>query len=46
LLLYAERLAQYDRPSWRPERSSPAWEYYEWVLQQQSDPMTAPNSVQ
>ena len=40
LLLYAERLAQNDRPSWRPEPSSPAWEYYEWVLQQRSGPMT------
>jgi hypothetical protein len=44
LLLYAERLAQNDRPSWRPERSSPAWEYYEWVLQQQFAPRTARDS--
>ncbi len=41
LLLYAERLAHNDRPSWRPERSSPAWEYYEWVLQQRSASNTA-----
>ncbi len=41
LLLYAERLVQNDRPPWRPERSSPAWEYYEWVLQQPCAPMAA-----
>ncbi len=46
LLLYAERLAQNDRPSWRPEPSSPAWEYYEWVLQQRSAPMNARNSAE
>ena len=46
LLLYAERLTQNDRPSWRPERSSPAWEYYELVLQQRSTPMTVRNSAE
>ncbi len=34
LLLYAERLAAHDRPAWRPEPSSPAWAYYELILQQ------------
>jgi hypothetical protein len=29
LLLYAERLAKNDRPGWRPERSTLAWEYYQ-----------------
>jgi hypothetical protein len=33
LLLYAERLAANDRPAWRPDQSSKAWEYYELVLQ-------------
>jgi hypothetical protein len=28
LMLYAERLAANDRPAWRPEDSSPAYEYY------------------
>jgi MoxR-vWA-beta-propeller ternary system domain bpX4 len=42
LLLYAERLSQNDRPAWQPERSSPAWAYYEWVLQQQSARTSAP----
>jgi hypothetical protein len=32
LLLYAERLIGNDRPSWRPMRRGPAWEYYELVL--------------
>ncbi len=36
LLLYAERLADNDRPGWRPERSSPAWEYCELVIQEHS----------
>jgi MoxR-vWA-beta-propeller ternary system domain bpX4 len=28
LLLYCERLAANDRPAWRPEPSSPAYDYY------------------
>jgi hypothetical protein len=36
LLLYAERLAAHDRPAWRPDQSSPAWDYYGLVLQEQS----------
>jgi hypothetical protein len=32
LLLYAERLIGNDRPSWRPMRPGPAWDYYELVL--------------
>jgi hypothetical protein len=31
LLLYAERLAADDRPAWRPEPSSPAYDYYQLV---------------
>jgi hypothetical protein len=31
LLLYAERLATHDRPAWRPEPSSPAWEYCDLI---------------
>jgi hypothetical protein len=31
LLLYAERLAAHDRPAWRPEPSSPAYDYYQLV---------------
>ncbi len=31
LLLYAERLAANDRPAWRPEPSSPAYDYYRLV---------------
>jgi len=46
LLLYAERLTQNDRPYWRPERSGPAWEYYEWVLQQRSTSPIARNSAE
>jgi hypothetical protein len=46
LLLYAERLVQNDRPPWQPEPSSPAWEYYEWVLQQRSAPMAAGSLVE
>jgi hypothetical protein len=38
LLLYAERLAANDRPSWRPDPSSPAWAYHELVLQDRSVP--------
>jgi hypothetical protein len=38
LMLYAERLVANDRPAWRPDRSSPAWECYELVLQEQSQP--------
>jgi hypothetical protein len=44
LLLYAERLMAHDRPSWRPDRSSPAWEYYELVLQERSAPTPAPGT--
>ncbi len=44
LLLYAERLAAHDRPAWRPEPSSPAWEYYELILQQRAG-STAPGSA-
>jgi hypothetical protein len=33
-LLYAERLAANDRPHWRPDRSSPAWDSYELVLRE------------
>jgi hypothetical protein len=32
LLLYAERLSANDRPSWRPNRSSPAYDYYELIV--------------
>ena len=31
LLLYAERLSAHDRPAWRPDRSSPAYDYYELI---------------
>jgi hypothetical protein len=31
LLLYCERLAANDRPAWRPEPSSSAYDYYELV---------------
>jgi hypothetical protein len=31
LLLYAERLAAHDRPAWRPEASSPAYDYHQLV---------------
>jgi MoxR-vWA-beta-propeller ternary system domain bpX4 len=31
LLLYAERIAAHDRPAWRPERSSPAYDYYQLI---------------
>jgi hypothetical protein len=31
LLLYSERLAADDRPAWRPEPSSPAYDYYNLV---------------
>lgn len=34
LLLYAERLAAHDRPKWRPDPSSPAYDYYQLVLRQ------------
>lgn len=34
LLLYAERLAAHDRPAWRPQPASPAWEYYELIREQ------------
>ncbi|HZW30262.1 MAG TPA: hypothetical protein VFF52_06100 [Isosphaeraceae bacterium] len=37
-LLYAERLADHDRPAWRPDRSSPAWEPYELVLEERAAP--------
>jgi hypothetical protein len=33
LVLYAERLGGNDRPAWRPDLSSPAWEYHELVNQ-------------
>jgi hypothetical protein len=36
LLLYAERLAVHDRPAWRPEPSSRAWEYFELIQHQQA----------
>ena len=36
LMLYGERLAGNDRAGWRPEPSTPAWEYYEWALQERS----------
>ncbi len=32
LLLYAERLASDDRPAWRPEPSSPAYEYFDLLV--------------
>jgi hypothetical protein len=38
MLLYAERLADNDRPSWRPDPSSPPWDHYELVLQERSVP--------
>jgi hypothetical protein len=41
LLLYAERLAANDRPAWRPESSSPAYDYYELILTRRSPPSTA-----
>lgn len=31
LLLYTERLAAGDRPAWRPDASSPAYDYYQLV---------------
>jgi MoxR-vWA-beta-propeller ternary system domain bpX4 len=31
LLLYAERIATHDRPAWRPEPSTPAYDYYQLV---------------
>ncbi len=31
LLLYAERLAAHDRPAWRPEPGSPAYDYFQLV---------------
>jgi MoxR-vWA-beta-propeller ternary system domain bpX4 len=31
LLLFAERLAAHDRPGWRPQRKSPAWDFHELV---------------
>jgi hypothetical protein len=34
LLLYAERLVQNDRPTWRPRPPDPAWDYYELVLRE------------
>lgn len=34
LLVYAERLAANDRPAWRPEPSSPAYDYYEVVSEE------------
>ena len=34
LLLYAERLAANDRPTWRPDQGEPAWDYYELVTEQ------------
>ena len=32
LLLYAERLAANDRPAWRPDPSSPAYDYYDLLV--------------
>jgi len=40
LLLYAERLIGNDRPSWRPMRQGPAWDYYELVVREHGQ--TAP----
>ena len=34
LLLYAERLIKNDRPSWRPQRSTLTWEYYQLVSEE------------
>jgi hypothetical protein len=34
LLLYAERLVDNDRPSWRPSPPGPAWESYELVREE------------
>ena len=31
LLLYAERVAAHDRPAWRPDPPSPAYDYYQLV---------------
>jgi hypothetical protein len=31
LLLYAERIASHDRPAWRPEPSTRAYDYYQLV---------------
>jgi hypothetical protein len=36
LLLYAERLINNNRPGWRPERSTLAWEYYQLVSMERS----------
>jgi hypothetical protein len=38
LLLYAERLIANDRPAWRPSPPSPAWDYYELVLEEHGRP--------
>jgi hypothetical protein len=37
LLLYAERLTRNDRSSWRPERSTLAWEYYQLARGERSE---------
>jgi hypothetical protein len=44
LLLYAERLSANDRPSWRPDPSSPAFDYYELVLADRSAADPSPPS--
>jgi hypothetical protein len=43
MLLYAERLIDHDRPSWRPDRRGPAWDYYELVLQEHGQSVPAAN---
>jgi hypothetical protein len=45
LLLYAERLVANDRLSWRPARRSPAWDYYELVLQEHGQTVPAETGV-
>jgi hypothetical protein len=38
LLLYAERVNAHDRPAWRPEPSTPAYDYYQLISGSSPEP--------
>jgi hypothetical protein len=40
LLLFAERLADHDRPPWRPESGSPAYDYFQLVAGMRPGPIS------
>ena len=41
MLMYAERLVDNDRSSWRPVQKGPSWDYYELVREEHGRPVPA-----